>query len=245
MLYLKIGGSLITPKRSGTLRIDAAKVREIAGEVRGLLSDLGDIVLAHGAGSYGHVLVKEFGLQSGCAERSLELALVYASVSRLNAEVSSIMSEEGVPVMPIHPRSVFRRSGGSVLLDTWVIEAALSNGLLPLLHGDMILDSERGCYVLSADEIPVYLVPLGLKMAVFLTDVPGVLDEQGRVISEVRSIPESLGDERLDVTGSMHGKLRWALELAKLGVDVRIGGFENRGDLTRILNGEAGTRVRV
>jgi isopentenyl phosphate kinase len=47
----------------------------------------------------------------------------------------------------------------------------------------------------------------------------------------------------LDATGSIRGKLESAIKLAERGVEVRISGYRDPGDLIRAINGEIGTRV--
>lgn len=244
MLYLKLGGSLITPKKEGSLEVRESVVRELAVDLRSILSER-RVFLAHGAGPFGHMPVKKYGLQEGAAsgkEQAISETLI--RVMELNMKVASLLLEEGIPVFPFHPRSVFRRVGGKMVFDLSVVTAWMEIGLIPLAHGDLISDDERGIYVLSADELPLYLRSLGVDEAIFLTDVPGVMDEHGDVLPSIRGkdIPD-LGGASSDVTGSMRGKLDAALKLAKAGVKVRIAGFNRKGDLIKAFMGKLGTEI--
>ncbi len=246
VLYVKLGGSLITPKKEGAFEVRERIVREVADDLLRISRER-SLFLAHGAGPFGHAPVKMYKLHEGFKPgRELGVSETSIRVMELSLRIASLMREEGLPVLPFHPRSTFRRIGGGTICDLSAVRAWMDLNLVPLTHGDLIYDDERGVSVLSADEIPIYLVPLGLEEAVFLADVPGVLNEDGEVISEITeaNIPD-LGRSAYDVTGAMRGKLEAAFQLARLGVKVRIAGFSERGDLIRVLKGESGTLVRV
>ncbi len=246
VLYVKLGGSLITPKMEGAFEVREEVVREVSKDLKEISRKM-DLFLAHGAGPFGHIPVKQHRLHGGYGlGKELGVSETSIRVMELSLRIASVMWEEGLPVLPFHPRSTFRRISGEIVCDLSAVMALMDLNLIPLTHGDLIYDDEMGVYVLSADEIPIYLVPMGLREAVFLTDVPGVLNEDGEVIPEITEakIPD-LGGSTFDVTGAMKGKLEAAFQLAKLGVKVRIAGFTKRGDLIRALSGESGTLVRV
>jgi len=248
VFYLKLGGSLVTEKRSGEQRVRDQVVRDISRDVRDFLHG-NDIVLAHGAGSFGHIPVAKYGLDRGLSKgHEIKASEVFVSVSRLNCHISLIMQEEGVPVVPVPARSIFyRERDGHVIAHLETISELLRRGFIPLTHGDLIADRLSGVHVLSADEIPLYLLPLGLKEVIFLTDVPGVLGPDGRVLDVVSEDDVVKIESRAakDVTGSMLGKLSRAFQLAHKGVKVIIAGYYNRGDLKRILDGEVGTKIVI
>lgn len=246
VLYIKLGGSLITPKKKGSFEIRERVIREIAAELGKILPER-QIFLAHGAGPFGHVPVMKYGLQNGFMPgKELGVSETLIRVMELNMKIADLMLEKGIPVLPFHPRSVFRRIDGKVIPDLFTISSWMEMGLVPLTHGDLINDEERGVYVLSADEIPLYLRPLGVDEVIFLTDVPGVMDEHGNILPYIgeEDIPD-LGGATFDVTGSMRGKLDAAFKLAKTGVKVRIAGFKNGGDLIKAIAGESGTMIKL
>ncbi len=245
MLYVKLGGSLITYKKEGMFSIKENILRNISRELRSFLRDR--IFLTHGAGSFGHVPVIKHNLQNGLRKGSkLGASEVMVRVSELNSIVSKIMLEESIPVVPFSARSVFMRRRGKISCNLPFIEYLIDHDFVPLTHGDFIPDEELGTYILSADEIPIYLAPLGLKKVIFLTDVPGVLDEEGNLIKELRrNFLPKLREDDFDVTGAMRGKLSHAFKLASMGIEVIIAGYLNNGDLRRAFEGGWGTRVII
>ncbi len=243
MLYIKLGGSLITYKKEGMFSIKKSILKSISRELEPFLRD--KIFLAHGAGSFGHVPVIKHNLQNGLREGSeLGASEVMVRVSELNSIISKVMLEENIPVVPFPARSVFMRNKGEISCNLSFIKYLIDHNFIPLTHGDLIPDEEIGTYILSADEIPIYLAPLGLKKVIFLTDVPGVLDEEGKLIRELKrgSLPELKGGE-FDVTGAMGGKLSHAFKLASMGIEVVIAGYLNNGDLRRAFEGKWGTKI--
>lgn len=244
VLYVKLGGSLITPKREGRREVREEIIREISKDLNEVTREF-KILLAHGAGPYGHEPVLRHRLNLGLSgENLLGASETMVSVSELNLTVAKVMLEEGVPVVPFPPRTIFVRDRGVMKCQLLQIRELMDSGFVPLTHGDLIPDSEMGVYVLSADEIPIHLSTLGLEGVIYLVDTPGVLDEEGRVIPEVgRDLMESLSIAGSDATGSIRGKLERAFRLAEMGIDVRIAGYRKRGDLISVLLGKTGTRV--
>ena len=59
MIILKIGGSAITKKDAQEPTIDEVNLDRIAQEVSAYNDDM---VIVHGAGSYGHIYAKKFGI---------------------------------------------------------------------------------------------------------------------------------------------------------------------------------------
>ena len=244
VLYLKLGGSLITPKREGRREIRSEVIREISRDLNEIIGD-SKVFLAHGAGPYGHEPVLRHRLHLGVSEANRRGASeTMVSVSELNIMVARIMLEEGIPIAPLPARAIFMRERGVVRCNVPQLRGLLDSGLIPLTHGDLIPDDGRGVYVLSADEIPIYLSSLGLRKVIYLIDLPGVLDEGGDVIPVIRRDHLSKVDTASgDATGSLRGKLERALRLAEMGVDVRIAGYKSRGDLINVLMGKTGTKV--
>ena len=62
IILLKFGGSLITDKRSDEPKINSANINSI-GKI--LTVENYDIIIVHGAGSFGHPIAKKFGILNG------------------------------------------------------------------------------------------------------------------------------------------------------------------------------------
>lgn len=108
------------------------------------------------------------------------------------------------------------------------ISTTLDLGMVPILHGDCVIDEAKGCGILSGDVIIRELaksIP-GVCRVVFLTDVDGVYDRNPST-EGARLIPKVLVDENGklakavsteagsndDVTGGMELKLGTAISV--------------------------------
>eukprot|EP00195_Chlamydomonas_chlamydogama_P002238 CAMPEP_0202916638 /NCGR_PEP_ID=MMETSP1392-20130828/69102_1 /ASSEMBLY_ACC=CAM_ASM_000868 /TAXON_ID=225041 /ORGANISM="Chlamydomonas chlamydogama, Strain SAG 11-48b" /LENGTH=153 /DNA_ID=CAMNT_0049609145 /DNA_START=29 /DNA_END=486 /DNA_ORIENTATION=- len=121
-----------------------------------------------------------------------------------------------------------------------MVDQALQAGLLPVLHGDCVLDSTLGCTILSGDTIMSSLAAaFRPEYAVFLTNVAGVYDrppqEAGaKLLRSIAVHPDgsweveglqgglSLTSAAHDVTGGIAKKVQEAAAIARLGMPVVI-----------------------
>ncbi len=234
MKAIKIGGSFITDKL-GYKRTDSDNMKKIARAIKKIHGSGDRMILVHGAGSFGHNLVKEHGIIE--AVRSEEQKLGHAKTHLSCAELSSILAKiltvEAVPVITLDPASIIIQKGKRI--DTFndkILYDYLDSGFVPMLRGDMVIDHERGGSVCSGDQI---IAHIGRKaeLIAFVTDVDGVLNDQGELIPEINkdnyeSISRYLKPKENDVTGAMKGKI-WEM----LGLDVP----------SYILNGEHPQRL--
>jgi isopentenyl phosphate kinase len=97
----------------------------------------------------------------------------------------------------------------------------LALGMVPVIHGDVVMDLSRGACIVSGDQLVRYLAAaLQISRVGLATDVPGVLDG-GRVVPEItrRTVRDlHIGDSmHTDVTGGMRGKIDELLGLADAG----------------------------
>lgn len=235
-MILKIGGSVLTDKtEEETLSKEFDEVVKTVAE-----AERNDLVLVHGAGSFGHPHAERNGLAEGGHEGAYE---THAAVARLNECVVGALNQHGVDALPMHPLSCAWRDGArSLSFETKPVEALRDEGFLPVLHGDVVADTTAGgVSVLSGDYIAVELAdrlkePLGM-----CTSAGGVLGGDGEVLRRVTSVKEVevLDGAGTDVTGGIHGKVERILSLSSGG---HVFGVEELGEY---LDGEAvGTLVR-
>lgn len=133
-------------------------------------------------GSFGHFQAREYGLKNGrslsCAETIAEpnswqagLALTRQSVLKLNQTVVASHIAVGLPAVSLSPfPSVITgiRDGaaqrkepsinpkGSTVMHSGILEQVLEvcqAGLLPIIHGDIVLDSNQKCAVFGGDHV--------------------------------------------------------------------------------------------
>jgi len=220
MKLLKIGGSAITDK-AGYKKARKANIKKLAKAIAGIWrKGARDLVLVHGAGSFGHAVVIKHGLEAGVknTEQKLGFADTRASCAELSAMVCRALIENGAPAVSIPPSMVLALKDKRISsFNTKVIDDYLQSGYLPVLYGDMVPDSILGGYPCSGDQIVAYLGK-GADMVVLATDVDGVLDDNNKVVPLVTSanfqeISKHLKQTANDVTGGMKGKLEELLAL--------------------------------
>jgi len=94
--------------------------------------------------------------------------------------------------------------------------------MVPVIHGDVVMDLSRGACIVSGDQLVRYLaVALKISRVGLATDVPGVLDGDVVVPAITRkTVPNlQIGSSRhTDVTGGMRGKIDELLGLADAGI---------------------------
>ena len=224
-VVLKLGGSVITDK-SGECAIDHARLHEIAGELavrRGIA-----LVLVHGAGSCGHPEARRYRINDGLTgENAPGVYLTHAAVSSLNAAVVAARRGAGVEAIGIHPLDLgLAEDGRLVSFETRHIAEMTEHGIVPVLHGDVVMDRLRGSCIVSGDQLVTRLAAaLGTRRVGLATDVPGVL-ANGRVVPQIdRATVATLdigGSGNTDVTGGMRGKIMELLALADAGTESHI-----------------------
>jgi isopentenyl phosphate kinase len=235
LIFLKIGGSLITDKtaeeqlRPGVL----ARLAEEIATARAVRPEL-RLLVGHGSGSFGHVAAARYGTRDGVRGPAgwAGFAEVSATAARLNRFVGDALLAAGVPALSLQPSaSAICEDGALVEMATAPHEAALDAGLVPLVYGDVAIDRVRGGTIVSTEQVLTFLArhfhPGWLVLA---GDTEGVLDTQGDVIPRIHTgnvdgLAPALGGSRgTDVTGGMAAKVRAMLELAAAlpGTRIRI-----------------------
>ena len=247
-IILKLGGSVITNKNADEGVVRTETLLQIAKEISGYR---GKIIIVHGAGSFGHTYAKKYGLDWHFDSEGV--IVTHESVKKLAAIVVDSLSHFGVKAVAVHPMCCAAcKTGriGSMYLDN--INLMLERGFVPVLHGDVVMDSDRGASILSGDQIVSYLAKklfvtrLGLGSA-----EEGVLGMDGKPIPELtpRNFEEfrkCIGaSDSTDVTGGMLGKVCELLELSKTScITSYIFNASKAGNIYRFLSGESiGTRI--
>lgn len=262
LIIIKLGGSVITYKNSSLPKPRKDNISRLAREIAGLYKTGNyKIVLVHGAGSFGHPIVKKYGLHKGMktTQQKLAYAKTAQSMLDLNEFIVKSLIRQSVPAVSFPPHSfATQRAGKFKGFNHDVVGKCLEEGQVPVLFGDGVLDDEWGCSILSGDTIVSYLAKkLKVNKVVFLSDVDGIFEQdpktnpQAKLIPEVnnRNLNQALSvlkcrsSSDTNVTGEMYGKMMAIKkELRKKGVYI-INGLQ-QGVLTRILAGEKiGTKI--
>jgi isopentenyl phosphate kinase len=260
LTILKIGGSVITDKKSEMPKVNYDVLDRLSREIAE--GRKGDLIFIHGAGSYGHQIVKRTGINEGI--RNKEQILAFAETQRLQNELNVLVTksliEKGVPAIPCQASShTIMDAGRLVKMDTETIKGFLDVGLVPVLYGVPAYDRKQKCSILSGDQILPYLaLKLGASRTIHGTNVDGVFtsdpnkDKNAKLITEITSdkfdeVRKALGGSGdVDVTGGMLGKVTELLDLAKKGIESQLINANRPGYVKKALLGEKvlGTVIR-
>jgi len=255
MLLVKLGGSVITDK--GRLRTARQSVlRRLAKELSATKEQL---ILVHGAGSFGHILAKRYKLHEGYHDESQlrGVSEVQRDVRRLNLMVDDALLAAGLTPMPIPPSVVAKFTSGRLHdIETKPFIQCLGLRMTPVTFGDVVFDTERRFGVCSGDDL------IGLlhgyfpaSRTILVTDVDGVFTsdpkKKGRreLLREVRigdlgrlSLSVRAGK---DVTGGIEGKLRKMFKVMESGDEFWILNGLVPGRLRDAIKGKRFTGTRV
>jgi len=245
---LKLGGSLITEKdRIETIDEDA--LAAACDAIAAVLEDgvVEDLVLVHGAGGFGHHHASVHGVSTTDGTHDAGAVFdVHGSMVRLNHAILSRLHDRDVPAIPVHPLSTSARPDGvdgDLDLSIGSTATLLEEGFVPLLHGDGVATRDAGVTIVSGDELVVRLADrfAGSRVGLCST-VPGVLDDDGSVIPEIRSfeaVADVLGgSDATDVSGGMAAKVR---ELLALDAPASVFGADGLEPFLR--GADPGTRI--
>ena len=259
-VLIKLGGSLVTDKsRARTFRGEV--VQNIARQLVELRAGHPDLrlVLGHGSGSFGHFEADLHDTAAGVytADDRLGFAKVGAVATELSLLILRELLAAGLPVMRFQPSSMLATRGRQLhALSAEPLLLALEQQLIPLVHGDIALDSEIGGAILSTEALFAGLVkPLSARQIILLGDVAGALDENGEPLplitpASFRRVAPLLGASGgVDVTGGMLQKVTEMIGLVQrhAGLEVVIANGNDHHILLDLLVGGAarGTRIRA
>jgi isopentenyl phosphate kinase len=257
--FLKLGGSLITEKgHPETPRLN--ELRRLANEIAGALSENPglQVVLGHGAGSFGHPVAAHFGTQHGAHDRQdwRGFQQVWHVESRLNRLVIDALVDAGLPAMAFPPSaSVICQDGDIQEVSLEPIRLALQAGLLPVVFGDVAFDHINGATIVSTEKVfaalaegllPSRVLLAGIEEGV-LADFPGSGKPMPSLTERDLEAIQLGGASAPDVTGGMLDKVLMALDMARRHppMEIRIFSGLIPGNVqTALLGGTPGTLIR-
>jgi isopentenyl phosphate kinase len=253
---LKLGGSVITDKsKPYTARGD--EILRLCKEVKAALAEDRDLrlIIGNGGGSFPHQPAEKGQLKHGIKEAwQLEHMLeTHRAASELNHMLVSSLVKSGVPAITVKPSSAAYSDNDKIVdFNVLLFDELLKLRAVPVIHGDVLVDIKKGCSIASTETLFSYLAnTLPVKRIVIGTNVDGVLDSDGCVISEIdprnfTAVKKHLGASgHTDVTGGMLHKVESMLELAKMGHQVVITNALTPGNIKKTLLGEnIGTLIR-
>ncbi|MDD2665661.1 MAG: isopentenyl phosphate kinase [Methanocellales archaeon] len=246
---LKIGGSVLTD-RSKERTLKLGEINRIAKEIAS--ADVRDLIIVHGAGSFGHPQAKRFDLDVP-GKCGYETILIHNIVKELNRVFIEKLAENGMLVVPVHPLNcTISREGRLENMMTDQIRLMLKNDLVPVFHGDVVMDRIWGRAILSGDQIVAHVAKcLNAERVGIGTNVDGIME--GTKVMDVITPEEFCGVKKLlkgskdvDVTGGMASKANELFKLAEEGVSSHVFNASKKGLVMNFLSGERnfGTIIR-
>lgn len=240
MIIIKLGGSVITDKsRKDTFRSDVCQrlISEIIEAEK-------KVIVVHGAGSFGHILAKQYELQEGYKNQAQlkGVAEVQRDVKDLSLRVLNAFLSQGVHAVSLAP-SAFLINNNRVIkqMDSGIIKRYLDVDITPITFGDVVVDESLVFSIVSGDQLVLNLAKIFRPdLVIFVTDVDGLYTGDPGSDPNARFLP--LVDRKMlknirhtpgkvdDVTGGILGKSKIMLEIAANGMDTIIlnGTLENR-----------------
>ncbi len=265
LTVLKLGGALITDKskpysfRADIMNSAAREIRECMDE--GLIESL---VLVQGVGSFGHPPVLQYKLHKGFSgpDQLLPLSWTQAKVAELRTLVVNALYDAGIPVCLMYPSSMMladRMNITEVFLTP--LKGFLDFGMVPLLGGDILIDTTMGFSVSSGDPMVTLIArEFGAKRVIYASDVAGIYDSDPKVnpnaqlfhsidLSNLDEAIEKMGKAGVeDASGAMQGKvaaIEPVTDLIKKGLDVSVLSMMEYGSLKSLLNGDTSHSTHI
>jgi isopentenyl phosphate kinase len=261
LVIIKLGGSAITDKNK-YMTADRKNIARLAKEIAAARrAKKFDLVIVHGAGSFGHMPVKKYKITQGIFSEMQKFGFAYTnnSCAILSQHVVSALLAEKIPVVVIPPMTVLDHSNKKLKkFDTELIASLIKEGYVPVMRGDMVLDDVIGGSISSGDEQVPYLAnALGAKRMVYGVDVDGIFTADPKTNPKAKLIPyiskknlkqvfSALEEAKThDVTGGMKGKIMELLH--KASVPIYIVNARKRGSMKKILLGQKvrNTEIRL
>lgn len=255
MIILKIGGSSLTNKDSSESDVNFESLERIALEIKSSL-DNGpkQLIIVHGAGSFGHPPAKKYKIgeafdESEYPQKRIGFCETQNAVKKLNMHVCEAFIKQGLPVVAI-PASSFMTAKDKRInpcsLDAFT--RYLNEGFIPVIYGDVVLDDDLGICVISGDQLIQYLARnLTPDKVILGTDVDGVYNKNPKThddaiffdkFSSLEDLDTLEGTTNIDVTGGMVGKIKELLYLADLGIESMIINAEVENNIFKVLEDE-------
>lgn len=238
-VVLKWGGGLITEKSTmKTVRQDV--LRDLAEQLEQCLLSGVDVVLVHGAGSFGHLKAKQYRLAEGRITGSAPMGPltqdeaveeVRADMLELNAHVMQVLTERDISAVSLPPHTWATNTGPAFEGDLAMFSQAPS-GIVVVTHGDVVACKDKREFgILSGDDLVLRLskeLPDVTRLVFAMGGVEGVLesmpiDDQPGVLIEALTKNAMFEDEHMsemDVTGGIGLKVQRGFAALESGVEV-------------------------
>lgn len=195
LIVIKLGGSVITDKSKSHGVFRKKVVERLAREIFQAKKQKDfDLILVHGAGSFGHPIAKKYNLHTGYlgSKSSEGFVLTKKAMFDLLLLIWESLSKAGLNSCVVEPSAVIVAEGGRIkTFNTEFIENLLGKKIIPVLFGDAVVDKKMGFSIISGDLMVSYLAKkFKSDKVIFVSDVDGVFDKNPKVYSHAKLIGE-------------------------------------------------------
>jgi isopentenyl phosphate kinase len=229
IVIIKLGGSIITDKTTPYIA-NLPAIRALAKEIRNANIP---VLIVHGQGSFAHTSAKEYGGKKGYQNR-WGIAKVARDAMEMNRIVMDQLLEASLPAISFRPNSLFMAEEGELEAQNIApVLEALRQDLIPVLYGDVIMDSKFKTTIFSGEKSARMLIDFispkfGIKYIVQVGVTNGVLDKSGQTIPLLTTntfdyIKKDISvSDAVDVTGGMIHKVEESLRIAERNISTYI-----------------------
>jgi isopentenyl phosphate kinase len=255
MYIIKLGGSVITDKTKECY----FKKKVMDNLAKNIKKANKEVIIIHGAGSFGHISAKKYRLNEGYieGEQLHGFSVTHETVQRLNSMVLKSLQDNDIPAVSISPHSVVKLNDHKILSMNYdVFQEYLDKKFTPVTFGDVVLDKKLSFSICSGDLLAKALVNhFKPEKIIFVIDEDGLynanpkIDKYAKLVkSGTRADLEKLTtskDSHADVTGGMSGKIETIKNISKKGVDTVLLNGNKPDRLYKVLVGEDTTSTII
>ena len=240
MFVVKLGGSVITDKSKKHF-FKKETMDRLSSEIKKAKKEL---ILVHGAGSFGHILAKQYDLNKGHVNDNQikGFSLTHAMVQKLSSLVLNSLHDNGIAAVAIPPHAILKLNDHKPSkIEYSVFKDYLDKGFTPVTFGDVVLDEKLGFSICSGDLLVQMLAEhFKPEKVIFALDEDGVYTSNPKIDKNAEFIEKATVDELenlttssnafADVTKGMEGKIETIKSIANLGIDTILlnGNKDNR-----------------
>ena len=234
---VKLGGSIITKKKSGKpvirRRVVSALCREIAQAYA--TDPTLHLLVLHGAGSLGHPLARKYKVANAPldTQRLLGIGKIMTNMRRLTEMIATMLRQAGAPAIPLQTSSlVYGGDEGLHISGEMIVKKIIQARGIPVCGGDILFTSQGTSAIASADALAVLFAKhYQANHILFATDVAGVYQSFPPQAGEKPTaslsrqqlkqlLETTISQPETDLTGNMRGKLKALLLLEHTKVTV-------------------------
>jgi len=237
MILLKIGGGVITDK-TVQYGLREEVLNRLAQEIGEAWTKLGEmkLIIGNGAGSFAHYSAHKYRTNEGFVDENSRVGMGWVrwDAVKLNQIVFEQLLTSKVPVFSLSPSSLMSvKNGKTKNIFAEPVEDLLTNGMVPLVYGDVMIDQSRGSIIYSTekvfDELAKYFAKEYEVRVIHISAEEGVYKKgKASIYKEINKdnfadVKEHLGGSNgVDVSGGMLHKVEECLILSEIGIKSQI-----------------------